>query len=229
MEYSSPFWTKIRAIGSSLGVLRPLVRFYRKVLNIGYEESFDQAFIGSINTADVVWDVGANEGHYVSAAAERTTGAGLVVAIEPSPRSIAGLRASWADVPHVRLMPMALSSGPGTMPFYYGDTPYTDSLGHVEGREPDALVTVLTADMLSDSTTPDVIKIDVEGFELEVLQGASRLLAAKVPRSIFIEVHFQASAARGVPNAPHEVVGLLRGAGYAVKWLDPSHLRADRT
>ena len=70
---------------------------------------------------------------------------------------------------------------------------------------------------------PSIVKIDVEGFELEVIRGLVRLLPLPQVRAVFVEVHFQTLATRGVPYAPAEMTRLLTSHGYDVKWIDPSH------
>ena len=75
---------------------------------------------------------------------------------------------------------------------------------------------------------PNVIKIDVEGFELEVLTGMAQFLASPTLRSLFIEVHFSILSERGRTEAPRKIVHRFRLTGFNVKWLDPSHLVAQR-
>ena len=58
---------------------------------------------------------------------------------------------------------------------------------------------------------PGVVKIDVEGFELEVLRGAARLLGEHRPL-LLLEMHLDILERRGI--RPAEVVELLRGHGY---------------
>ncbi|NEQ84963.1 MAG: FkbM family methyltransferase [Moorea sp. SIO2I5] len=38
---------------------------------------------------------------------------------------------------------------------------------------------------------PNILKIDVEGFEIEVLKGMQTVLASSTLRAVFIEVHFK--------------------------------------
>ena len=76
---------------------------------------------------------------------------------------------------------------------------------------------------------PNVLKIDVEGFELDVLQGMPKQLASPLLKHIFIEVHFTLLEERGLDGVPSQIERLLRAAGFAVEWLDPSHIHARRT
>ena len=59
---------------------------------------------------------------------------------------------------------------------------------------------------------PDVVKIDVEGAELRVLDGMGGLFQSHPPRALLIEVHaFSAADPRSFKLA---LLDLLRGAGY---------------
>jgi Methyltransferase FkbM domain len=71
---------------------------------------------------------------------------------------------------------------------------------------------------------PTVIKIDVEGYELEVLRGFGDLLESKDLLAVFIEVHFRLLHERGLDNAPDEISSRLIRAGFKVRWLDLSHI-----
>lgn len=59
---------------------------------------------------------------------------------------------------------------------------------------------------------PSVIKIDVEGAELLVLRGASKLLAIYRP-TLFMEIHS--------PQLAHDCRALLEATGYEVQVLEP--------
>jgi FkbM family methyltransferase len=74
---------------------------------------------------------------------------------------------------------------------------------------------------------PHVIKIDVEGFELDCLNGMRSLLGEGLVRSIGIEIHYGLLAARGHSSAPREIEQVLSCFGYSITWTDRSHLIAD--
>jgi hypothetical protein len=89
------------------------------------------------------------------------------------------------------------------------------------------MVEVVPGDLLGDLAKPDVVKIDVEGFELEVIRGMRSVLGSV--RAAFIEVHFGLLEERGMRQAPSEIVAELKGLGFnTVKWVDASHIMAIR-
>lgn len=75
---------------------------------------------------------------------------------------------------------------------------------------------------------PTFVKIDVEGFELEVVRGMNSLLRSPTCRSVFIEVHFGLLAQRGQSGAAEAIRKALREMGYTVTWIDASHIQARR-
>jgi len=91
-------------------------------------------------------------------------------------------------------------------------------------------VRVARADTLvaAGERAPNVIKIDVEGFEGEVLQGMDELLSRPELRAVFIEVHFAQLAKRGKEMEPVQIVERLRRRGFSISWLDASHLAGHR-
>ena len=68
---------------------------------------------------------------------------------------------------------------------------------------------------------PDVVKIDVEGFEEEVLHGLDRRLSSV--RVVVVEVHFQALESRGQANAPIRIAKFVGGKGFTTHWIDANH------
>jgi len=87
---------------------------------------------------------------------------------------------------------------------------------------PDARSNVITVPMVTlDGALPDerldVIKIDVEGFEQQVIQGARSILTEedRRPRAILVEVHPFAWADTGTTSA--SFLGLLDELGFKVE------------
>lgn len=232
IDYSSPAAMKVRELGQWLGVLRPLQRFMRRATGAAYEENFEATILNLIKPGDIVWDVGANDGFYTERFADKVTPNGRIVAFEPSPRSYAGLSKRMREFPLVVVENIALSSEVGTAKFYVNsDESVTDSMfERSSGVERTAVdVEVSRGDAYAAShDVPHLVKVDVEGFEYEVVHGLDGILGDPKLRGVFIEVHFRVLNERGMSQAPKQIVELLKKAGFAVRWSDSSHIVAQR-
>ena len=174
------------------------------------------AFKAAVRPGAIVFDVGANIGAYTVLFAQWTGAAGRVVAFEPSPQSIAGLREQVrlngvAD--RVEIVEAAVSRGPGSAAFDTGGASGTNAL--VPDAEPGAHVirvetTSLDAFCAARAMHPSIVKIDVEGAELDVLRGARDTLA-RPDVDAFVEFHPSVWRARGVTRQDIESeLGLQR-------------------
>lgn len=222
-----------RHIGRVLGLNRWMaVRLNGR----GYETRYDQAFSLALRSGDCVWDVGANVGYYTHLFSDRVGNEGKIFAFEPSPVNFARLQRACADLTNVQLHPLGLGRDDGTLSFVQG----ADDLGatsrvidvssHPESGQ--IMVEIRAGQYLiekGEALPPNAIKIDVEGFELEVLQGLGKQqLQAPALRAIGVEVHFGILNARGIPNAPQQIERLLQQSGFRVQWPDSSHILATR-
>jgi len=203
-----------------------------------YEERFSRQLLENVRRNDCVWDVGANLGHYTSRIAARLGTGGTVIAFEPAPNTFAVLAAAarsgaW---PNVVLRNLALSSSSGDVAFVLtGDA--GEVTNHVAARETGAgdrplmRVPACSADdflVREPMFAPNIIKMDVEGHEDEVLRGMTICLKAPTLRLIFLEVHFSVLDRKGAVDAPAMIVQKLLHAGFSVRWIDTSHLVAER-
>lgn len=76
---------------------------------------------------------------------------------------------------------------------------------------------------------PNIIKIDVEGFEFNVLKGLHNILSSKDCVGIICEVHFRILEANGKADEPEKIIDFLKGKGFVkIKWLDHSHFLATK-
>lgn len=199
-----------------------------------YEQAFDQALMESIHVGDRVWDVGANVGYYAVKFAAKTGPSGAVVAFEPSPATLVRLRHQVAGHDNIRVVAKALGARDEQRAFVHVDE--ADGVASsiaVPGRaaaEATLQVTVTAADSLigAREPVPQVVKIDVEGFELDVVEGMATMLTSRDVRAVGIEVHFAQLAERGLSEAPRTIEQRLRAAGFTVRWVDSSHLLATR-
>lgn len=225
---------RARSVARKLGILSRL-KAVHSVFRPGYEAHFDTALLAHIQPCDVVWDIGANLGLYTEKFLQKVGSGGAVVAFEPVADCFAVLRAKFSGKPNVTLEPLALSSsnGMGTMRLAADPLGATHQLTddpHA-GSGAGAPVTIVTADsyVARSRIVPNIIKIDVEGFEYEVFKGMKGLLAEPSLRGLFCEMHFALLESRGQMFAPVEIERLLTQAGFAVTYTDSSHIQAIRS
>ena len=230
--YHWPWLQKVRNFARSIGLLR-----WVKVAigrNNHYEEQFDNALEKAINPGDTVWDIGANVGFYTKKFLDWSGEDGKVVAFEPFPKAFKELHdeiLSHKYFQHVVLRNVALSNKPGEAFFSSNENNITT--GHLVDNDTsqDGLkVLVSTADGIiqGGESIPNVVKIDVEGYEEEVLLGGMNTFASSTCRHILIEMHFSRMDERKLGNSPARIASLLKNWKYSLKWVDPSHLHAYR-
>lgn len=166
------------------------------------EDPMLEAFVAALKPGDVVYDVGSFVGWYAIPAADEVGPQGAVVAFEPVPDTAQVLRKHLglnmvAD--RIRLVEAACSNTTGEvfMPVH--------SIKETNLASGNGLLDVhpqkdLKADMIPVSTlrlddfwrgsdrAPNILKIDVEGAELWVLEGAEVILRKARPL-VFMELH----------------------------------------
>jgi FkbM family methyltransferase len=194
-----------------------------------YEPAVWAALMAELRPGDTVVDVGAFVGLYSVAVARRLGPGGRVVAFEPDPDSFALLaqhvRLNGVEG-RVELVRAAVGERSGEVPFLGGGLSESHVLG---GSAPAAgRVPCVTLDEVLEGRRVDVLKVDVEGYEAQVLSGAHRILAdpARRPRALFIELHPYAWPAFG--TTADELLGSLRRLGYEPTSVGGGPPRVDR-
>ena len=211
----------------SNSLLRGIYKFW--MARHAYEERFGRELLAAIAPGDVVWDIGANVGLYTERFLAHQ--ASSVVCFEPAPDAVRILRQRFEPDSRVQIVPVALSVARGTARFTANGCAPTNRIAAATEAGPSIDVPVLRADQAAAEyrlPSPNIVKIDVEGYELEVIQGMGSLLASTALRSLFVEVHFALLHARGLDDAPSRIVTALSDGGFRATWPDPSHLCGTR-
>jgi FkbM family methyltransferase len=172
-----------------------------------------------------VIDVGANVGYFASLASHVGGADAKVHAFEPHPRmaSIAEINARMNERVSYTVIRAACGAETQRRTLYLarvagniGESTFIDP-GSVEA--PTAMVDVLRLDDHCEhlGLTPHLVKIDVEGSELLVLEGMERLLIERVPKHLIVEVG-------GEPKRPSPdiVVDRLMTFGYEPMSITPA-------
>jgi len=156
-----------------------------------YEVARVRAFANAVARGAVVYDVGAHVGIYSLLASLRVGPSGRVYAFEPLDRNLRYLRrhVTLNNLQNCVILEEAVCNREGTLPF--SAAAWSSSMAHLSS-DGETLVPSTTLDNCiygeKGFRPPDVVKIDVEGAEFEVLEGASRALSEFHP-TIFLEVH----------------------------------------
>jgi len=153
-------------------------------------------FAAHVRPGSVVWDVGANVGLFTLTAARRTGPTGHTVAFEPVPRNIAFLR-RHLELNHctnTTIVEAAVTSTTGRVRMAPGASP-SEFAVRADGPLDVPCTTLDEWHAASPLGPPSVIKIDTEGAEAEVLQGATDVFRSARPR-LYLAVHGDAVAAR---------------------------------
>lgn len=154
----------------------------------------------------------------------RLAPAGRHLACEPIPILYQNLQSRFGSYPNVTIHNLALSNQSGTAKFHWNVTnPGWSGLNEREYPSDQEQIEVLNVALkrLDDLVPPDLdidlIKIDVEGAELKVLEGAVGLLRRCRPIVIF---EYGLGSAEFYEAWPEQMFDLLRDAGLAVAPLE---------
>ena len=123
-------------------------------------------------------DVGANRGNWTRSAIRFFPKAQYTL-VEPQDHLKVHVQDLLDAGYKIRWVNAAASDKPGTLPFAIAPKDNSSSLvcaGDVARQVPMRVITVDEMFASSDARPPDLIKIDAEGFDLKVLEGASNLL-----------------------------------------------------
>ncbi len=174
-------------------------------------------FAEQLREGMTVFDVGANVGFFAMIAARLVGPAGRVVCFEPLPPNVQQLEANanLNNFRNVDVRPVALGAEDGEATFLVSEEPTWGTLKSV-GTPPDRLigetsVTIRRLDlMIADGEVPppDFMKIDVEGAEIALVEGAWETLKRYRP-TLVIEMH----------ATNERMASLLEELGYRVQVL----------
>ena len=201
------------------------IRLSARYRHVTWNAEEYRAFRAVIRPGVTVLDVGANVGAYTMLFATWVGETGRVFAFEPAPDACEGLRTHVAlnDFDgRVTVVESAVAGRAGEAEFAVHPSGGASSLtlASVDGGS-HIRVRTETIDGIcrTHGLLPAVIKIDVEGAELDVLKGARNTLTLP-GLQVFIEFHPAAWRLAGIGRA--EVERELHQQGFTVESLDPS-------
>lgn len=148
-----------------------------------------QLFLSAVTKAgDVVVDVGANRGMFALAASQAVGDAGRVICFEPNPRCATVLRADIRqnDIKNIEVRDMALGQQPArlvlSIPRINSGEATLGPSNYAECDQIDCAVEI--GDEQLAGVNPVLIKIDVEGYECQVINGLRKTIERARPMFI---------------------------------------------
>lgn len=209
---ASPAWTQVDLI-CDVTVVAPKSPGWERVRTFRwYELDTELFFAETIPAGGTVIDVGANEGVLTAVAARMTGPRGLVVAFEPWPRLAAFARRVCAvnELQNVIVEETAVGAPDAGLRF---DLDH-DGAGYAKASTTGFdVATVALSDYCNEhALRPDVIKIDVDGPELRVLEGLSDLL--KEPSRPLLVVELSSETER-LGYSWSEILSFVHEYGYS--------------
>jgi FkbM family methyltransferase len=175
-----------------------------------------------VGPEDSCIDIGAHRGSVLEQIVQ-VAPRGRHVAFEPIPHLAADLKERFPDVD---VHHAALSNRPGESTFAHvraaepwSGLKYRPLPGNAEGDVEEITVPLLVLDdVLSDGFVPRFVKLDVEGAEQQVIEGALRTLSAHKPIMVFEHGLGSANAYGTEPDDIHRL--LCDEAGLRIFDLD---------
>jgi FkbM family methyltransferase len=184
-----------------------------------YDLILSEAIWRLLDSGERAIDIGSNIGYVTGLMAARLGPQGDVLAFEPHPKIFAELVLNingWANRPiaTIRPFPLALSSKTGSAYLEQSrnfDRNRGTSRVRTNGGSCLRVKTTRLDDVCSEYGDVDLVKLDVEGHELEVLLGGQSVLESGRLRDLIFEDHSRSF------NSP--VASLLASFGYVIFML----------
>lgn len=197
----------------------------RRIDSLDMEDALLSRLIGSVRAGDVFFDIGANIGVISILAAKKASNRHIRIhAFEPEPRNAAELRRNVSlnrlDE-NVAVHEVAIGAANGRVSFRVSgeEGEGSHSMVAVERGQGHSISVALHTldDFCTDSGVfPDVLKIDVEGAEMDVLRGAENLFAAGKVREIVVEIHPAMLGRLGLSS--DDIYKFLGARGFGCSW-----------
>jgi FkbM family methyltransferase len=209
--------------------------YHRDVLPFGIEYTLDIGRLSETLRIPIrtFFDVGANVGQTSSLALASFQEA-QVFAFEPHPATFTRLVESLGGNPRLKTYNFALGNKIGVVPFFEYSSSTLNSLvpdaqyptrKAVTPREIRVECTTLDSFCESHSLQQiDVLKIDTEGCDLLVLQGAERMLSGERVRFVYLEFNDMSPRAGLTGGALTPISSFLARFGFRFVATYPDHM-----
>jgi FkbM family methyltransferase len=196
-----------------------------------YEELFDKLFKSKLKSGYCVYDIGANMGLYSIEFSKIIGTLGKVYSFEPSTINFKKLTVNVNNISNINCLNNAVGKEVSKLFISQG----IDEIG-ATSKLNDCIdgfgnwVDVTTIDELTKTLPiPNAMKIDVEGFEINVLEGARKTFLNPELKVVGLEIHFTILEEKGIKNPAKIIENIFKESGFTLNWTDFSHVVAYRS
>jgi len=181
-----------------------------------------------VRSGMTIVDAGAHVGYFASLFARLVGRTGRVYAFEPHPNNFCILKHNIGRFENVIPVQMAVSDGETETILYESSSSQQNSIweerhetiGPITGTGKQIPVKTTSMDNYFRGKTVDLVKVDVEGAELEVLRGMRELIRRSENLALIIEFYPPVFTSRGL--APRILLDTLFSLGFKVCRIDES-------
>jgi FkbM family methyltransferase len=160
-------------------------------------------------------DIGANVGIYTRFFAQALGGTGRIHAFEPAPDNFRRLQAATCELKNVTVNQAAVGDVSGTTKLYISPQLNVDHQTFDAGEGRASMdVSLVSLDDYFGETRVDLLKIDVQGSELNVLKGAVRTLRNNNDIKVLMELWPYGLQRAG--SDPRELLTFLEELGFKI-------------
>lgn len=237
-ETHKPAFAPISLLGYSYTLSTGSAYEWMRANAVYRDEHILKAILSQLGDQMDCWDIGASIGAYSCLLSMKNGKGGVVYAFEPELKSREKLLHNIQSnaIPNIKVYDVALGKEEGELTLLLADD--TTAGTHKLRTDADAPshhvqhVKVMTIDQLIERDNlkiPGVLKIDVEGWEEQVLLGGQMTISNIHCKAIMIEMHFSIYAADKDSDRAVRITNLLKTCGFnSLTWVDPSHLFATK-
>jgi FkbM family methyltransferase len=191
-----------------------------------YADHAERKFLRrTLSPGDVAVDVGANIGIYTQLLSCWVGPTGLVHSFEPSPENFGRLQSATRKLANVRLSQSAVGESSRRTALYVSDKLNVDHRAYPpegDSRPTVPIEMIALDDYFKTGERVDLIKMDIQGYELHALRGASRVLADNPTIKLLFE--FWPYGLKQAGSNWAELIGVLKENGKLVQQVSSEGL-----
>lgn len=182
---------------------------------------------GALADGSIVIDAGANIGVYSQFLATCVGKNGMVHSFEPDPLNCARLRLALTHKENVRINETAVSDQTGQSLLHVSDELNVDHRAYPSAGETRRTISIQTTtldDYIKDGERVDLLKLDIQGYELHALRGAARVLEQNPAINILLE--FWPYGLKQAGSSSTALVDYLQSHGFTLHEISSSGIVA---